>query len=668
MKIKQMVLMMSAAVLASFVHGAEPEKVAQVMAGELKEARVSWWGFNPEDSTEFLEAAINSKVPKVIIDKQPSPWILGKTLLLVSNQEIVFEEGVELLAKKGCFKGRTDCMLRLRNIQNVTLRGEGKGATVKMRKADYHTAEYEKAEWRHCVSILSSQNLKILNLNMVESGGDGIYLGIATQNSWPENIVIKDVVCDGNNRQGISVISGVNVLVENVKMINTKGTAPEAGIDFEPNRANEPIRNFVMRNCETRNNAGAGYEMYLPNMASAIGPLEITFENCVAVGDRRSPFVLISQSGPGKTISGQVTVRNCEFRDAGGSVTLRGTSPNGFKTLFDGVKIRNCAKNNGKSSAILVNIGPKDIEPAGNIEFRNVTVEDDVARDAFSFIDGGAQGGLRNISGSVTANIQGKESVMEFSDEWAKATYPPTVFRSIEPFSMDGKTLEPVNPQGVMTGNKLADLRIRHAGEYWFYAKAGETIRFTIEYGQLVKLEGSKASVSYKTPSGKTTQLEAIPFKTVAERVIANVPETGIYIVVVDAGRNWSRLIKSDHPVVSPVEPFPCNLVAGGGNRFFYVPEGTKEFGVCFRGDGVEGLKATVFAPDGSQIWQKDDISRMEQLAVDGDLAMRGGVFRVFIQAPTHLACIEDHYMRLDGIPPYIAADAAFVMKAVDKK
>ena len=538
MKMKQMVLMMSAAVLASFAQAADPEKVAQVMAGELKEARVSWWGFNPEDSTEFLEAAINSKVPKLIIDKQESPWILGKTLLLVSNQEIVFEEGVELLAKKGCFKGRTDCMLRLRNIQNVTLRGEGKGATVKMRKADYHTAEYEKAEWRHCVSILSSQNLKILNLNMVESGGDGIYLGIATQNSWPENIVIKDVVCDGNNRQGISVISGVNVLLENVKMINTKGTAPEAGIDFEPNRANEPIRNFVMRNCETRNNAGAGYEMYLPNMATAIGPLEITFENCVAIGDKRSPFVLISQSGPGKTISGQVTVRNCEFRDAGGNVTLRGTSPKGFKTLFDGVKIRNCGKNSAKGPAILVNIGPKDIEPAGNIEFRNVTVEDDVARDAFCFIDGGAQGGLRNITGSVTAIIQGKEGVMEFSDEWAKATYPPTVFRTIEPFDMTGKTLEPINPQAVMTGNKLADLRIRHGGEYWFYAKAGETIRFTIEYGQLVKLEGTQATVSYKTPSGKTTALEAIPFKTVAERVIANMPETGIYAVTVDAGRN----------------------------------------------------------------------------------------------------------------------------------
>ena len=83
---------------------AQPEKVAQVERGELKEAYASWWGFDAEDSTKALQAAVSSKVPKLIIDKMPSAWILGNTLKLVSNQEIVFEEGVELLAKKGAFK------------------------------------------------------------------------------------------------------------------------------------------------------------------------------------------------------------------------------------------------------------------------------------------------------------------------------------------------------------------------------------------------------------------------------------------------------------------------------------------------------------------------------------------------------------------------------------
>ena len=32
----------------------QPELVAKVAAGKIKEARASWWGFDPQDSTRFL--------------------------------------------------------------------------------------------------------------------------------------------------------------------------------------------------------------------------------------------------------------------------------------------------------------------------------------------------------------------------------------------------------------------------------------------------------------------------------------------------------------------------------------------------------------------------------------------------------------------------------------
>ena len=123
---------------------ADPAKVAQVAAGTLTEARVSWWGFNPADSTAFLQQAINSKVPKLIVDKMPSPWYTNK-LTAVSNQEIIFEEGVELVALKGQFHGLTDALIRISRQENVTLRGLGKGATLRMHKADYHTDAYKKS-------------------------------------------------------------------------------------------------------------------------------------------------------------------------------------------------------------------------------------------------------------------------------------------------------------------------------------------------------------------------------------------------------------------------------------------------------------------------------------------------------------------------------------------
>src|SRR6478672_4697809 len=69
--------------------------VAEVREGRRDEARASWWGFDAQDSTAFLQAAINSKVKRLIIDRQSSPWMTGP-LTGVSGQEIVLESGTEL--------------------------------------------------------------------------------------------------------------------------------------------------------------------------------------------------------------------------------------------------------------------------------------------------------------------------------------------------------------------------------------------------------------------------------------------------------------------------------------------------------------------------------------------------------------------------------------------
>ena len=53
---------------------ARPDLVAKVASGELKEAEVSWWGFDAEDSTRFLKAAISSKAGKVVVDRREGPW------------------------------------------------------------------------------------------------------------------------------------------------------------------------------------------------------------------------------------------------------------------------------------------------------------------------------------------------------------------------------------------------------------------------------------------------------------------------------------------------------------------------------------------------------------------------------------------------------------------
>jgi len=61
--------------LAGTQNFARPELVREVLNGKRNTARASWWGFDANDSTEFLQNAINSRVRKLIIDRQKSAWI-----------------------------------------------------------------------------------------------------------------------------------------------------------------------------------------------------------------------------------------------------------------------------------------------------------------------------------------------------------------------------------------------------------------------------------------------------------------------------------------------------------------------------------------------------------------------------------------------------------------
>ena len=267
---------------------ARPGLVAKVASGEIKEARASWWGFDAADSTAYLQAAINSGAAKLIVEKMPSPWVV-MPLKAASNQHIVFEGGAVLLAKRGEFVGRSDRLFAVDGVENVRITGYG--ATLRMWRDDYARGkdgkgrDYRRGEWRHTLSVSGSRNVFIEGLTLEESGGDGIYISSQTPEKTSRDVVIRDCVCDRNHRQGISVISAENLLVENCVFKNTKGTAPEDGVDFEPNNPSDRFVNCVFRNCVSENNAGNGFELALSQSRNTTTPCSIRFENCRTVGD-----------------------------------------------------------------------------------------------------------------------------------------------------------------------------------------------------------------------------------------------------------------------------------------------------------------------------------------------------------------------------------------------
>jgi hypothetical protein len=266
------------------------------------------YGWNATDSTTALQSAISSGADTVIVRDMGSPWIVEPVFLTSSNQHVIFEPGVEVLAKQGSFLGGSDNLLRAYNVQNVTLTGYG--ATLRMRREDYQSAPYSNGDWRHAIRIDSSDGITVEGFNIRDSGGDGIYVtGTMSSKRYSSNIVVRDVLSEDNDRLAFTVISADNILFENVIMRGNSYDSPAAAIDFEPNYADQRIRNAVVRNAYAQENY-AGYIVAVKNLRNQ--EVSVEFDRCVARDIRDGSFHL-SQDKADTSLTGTVTYNDCRI-------------------------------------------------------------------------------------------------------------------------------------------------------------------------------------------------------------------------------------------------------------------------------------------------------------------------------------------------------------------
>ncbi|MHB9070869.1 MAG: right-handed parallel beta-helix repeat-containing protein [Sedimentisphaerales bacterium] len=241
----------------------------------------STYGFNATDATDALQAAINTGAKVVFVPNMGTDWIIRPIFLNSSNQEIQFANGVVVTAKRGEFHGNVDSLFTAYTKTNITLTGYG--ATLRMWKQDYIGGDYTPSESRLAIRLYTMENLLIQGLTIKDTGGDAICLGIDAWYTHNKNIHIKDVFCDNNYRQGISVIDAENLLIENCILNNTGGTSPQSGIDFEPDYSWMKLVNCVVRNCVFENNHLCGPLFNIWDFMDA-NTVSISVENCTIKG------------------------------------------------------------------------------------------------------------------------------------------------------------------------------------------------------------------------------------------------------------------------------------------------------------------------------------------------------------------------------------------------
>lgn len=612
---------------------------------------VSSFGADPVDSTKILQKALDSGASCIIVDKAGSPWVTGP-LFVRSNTELVFEEGVELVAKKGEFKDLYDALLTLHGVTNVTLRGLGKGAKLWMHIKDYQGPEYRHGEWRHVVNLLSVKDVTIKNLTLADSGGDGVYVGAKPSNIPCRNVVISDCICDNNNRQGISVISADGLLIERTVMKNTRGTAPRSGIDFEPNSPNQVLSRIVMRDCLTENNVGGGYEIYVGQ--GRHNPVDITLENCRSVGDGVGFKLGFGSVMKSSTVTGGlVRVRNSSFSNSRGSAFYIFNKPAGFiDVLFENCMVERRAGQHGNVPDVKLSTASRTARPTDGVEFRNVTIRRkndegwfSVSRQPWSSI------GIENVKGSVKLAFEdGTSKIIQLDDEWRHSVFP----KATEPYVIDDVRFDPSKVSRIVDEKpgemvSLSPLVLRFGLDAWVYAAKPGPVNFNVRMHRVVNKQLKKDGC-FTVSSARGKKIATLPVASFkAETRTFTAPTAGFYRIQCDILPQGLVFESCDAPIgFTPIPRFGLDVYRGSSDLFFAHPAGVDETFFC----GGTGEAATIrlFDPNGKAYseWR----NQLDWGFVRIPPSAPEGLWRVRISRPDRGYRAEDSCYDRTGAPP----------------
>lgn len=196
-------------------------------------------------------------------------------------------------------------------VENISVTG---GIIMGERYAHIGSA----GESGHCIAIEGGKNILISDVKIQDCWGDGIYLGtrnIGLNNLnnriWPVNVAFRNISINHARRNGISIISGVNVIIENSKIINTGGISPGLGIDMEPN---DPVdgfflTNIILKNLTLTNNANGNIKVFrkVSNFSIYIyGDYTPSYGACVY-----DPNILVYQNVRGIIVKNNQLLASC---------------------------------------------------------------------------------------------------------------------------------------------------------------------------------------------------------------------------------------------------------------------------------------------------------------------------------------------------------------------
>ena len=524
-------------------------------AAGMSVVKVSDFGFDAEDSTRFLQAAIDSGAKKVVIDARH--WVT-EPLRGRSDQELLFEDGAVVEAKRGAYLGKNDCVFTFAACSNVVIGGKG---TLRMHHGDYMKPPYARAEWRHAINIIGSSGVRVWGLRLLNTGGDGVYVGSLSSRAARKyrlpgvvvncrDIRLEDLYIDTNIRQGLSVTAVDGLVAERCVFKNTRGLPPQAGVDFEPNGPDNLMRGIVMRDCVFENNRGHGIELALSrNKAGASVPFDMTFERCRTVGN--STGVAVHNTRPDNTeVGGKLLFRDCSFE-------------------------------NPRRTALAINVSSK---LPFDCRFSNCRI--------------------------VQRNAAGVDEITMIDDKWIADNISFLASDSLVPKSKPCPDFSRAKVVDACPGEmvKLSKIRFRNHSRFVFYAEGRRKVNFVWHRNRIGK-RAKLISGDAKFMDVKGNVMASVPLPgTKKESMAFDAPCGGFYFLDANYGRLQLTLLECDAPIAADLSDDWRSVICSGGDLYFHVRENSPAFGFFAAGDGGEAVGMEMFSPSGRSVYRRPSI------------------------------------------------------------
>lgn len=258
-------------------------------------------------------------------DLKPSHHKSVKSHIGIFRDNISFrgDEGASLLVKE---PSTVICVYSLPNdiensvnnvrVEGLTFRNENDGK-------DFF-------ELLHTIKLIGAKNFSVSNCKFFDFWGDAVSMshygdtpdtGERTRNS---KVIVKDNYIDGgnhNNRNGVSVISGEQIVIENNIFVETSRYDMPGSIDIEANNSAYTVEDIVIKNNVIQGcQGGLGAIGLVSNDQEAPAKKVIIKENVIINTERGVCFKIDSKSS-----TENIQVIDNEFRNCKTPLLLRGS-------------------------------------------------------------------------------------------------------------------------------------------------------------------------------------------------------------------------------------------------------------------------------------------------------------------------------------------------------